>query len=59
MSDEMRTVLLTLRDQASLHAEHSHQAIGIANNRAQHVLLTATAIEAESLVQAIDIMLGS
>jgi hypothetical protein len=58
MSPEARTLLLAIRDQAALHAEHSEQAVDISNNRSQHILLTATAMEAAALLAALDIALA-
>jgi hypothetical protein len=57
MSDETRTVLIAIRDQARLHAENSARAVEVSNNREQHILWSATAMEAASLVAALDIAL--
>ena len=59
MTPEAKILLLAIRDQAALHAEHSEQAIDISNNRGQHILLSATAMEAASIVAALDIALAS
>jgi hypothetical protein len=58
MSDETRALLLTIREQAHAHAVNSAEAVQLANNRNQDIIWSATALEAASILAAIDIALS-
>ena len=58
MTEENRALLLAIREQAAAHAENSVSSVELANNRNQHIMWSATAMEAASILAAIDIALS-